>query len=126
MNRRRTMPATITADPQIETRLPARPDGTPWPLLLIHGAEVTGADTAGELLALLIPGYERLADDDAAHDGALWLRYESAVATAGELQETLLANAAIHGDFDATRAGEATLTSLLADKTIPSSHAEWR
>ena len=56
------MPATITATPDTETRLPARPDGAPWPLLLVHGDRVTGADTAGELLAVLIPGYDRLAD----------------------------------------------------------------
>ena len=120
------MPATITAEPQTETRLPARPDGTAWPLLLVRGGDVTGADTAGELLALLIPGYEQLADDDAGHDEALWRRYESAVATAGELQETLLAAAGLRGDFDARRAGEATLTALLADKTLPSICTDWR
>ena len=120
------MPATITAEPHGETRLPARPDGTPWPLLLVHGHDVTGADTAGELLAVLIPGYENLADDDAGHDEALWQRYESAVATAGELQETLLATAAVRGEFDAVRAGEAGLTALLADKTVPTSCTQWR
>lgn len=120
------MPATITAAPNIETRLPVRPDGTPWPLLLVQGDSVTGADTAGELLAVLIPGYENLPDDDEGHDEALWRRYESAVATAAELQETLLAAAAVRGDFDAARAGESTLTALLADKTIPCSHTEWR
>lgn len=119
------MPATITAE---RTRRPACPPGrgTPWPLLLEHGDRVTGADTARELLAVLIPGYDRLAGDDAGHDEALWRRYESAVATAGELQETLLATAAVHGDFDAARADEATLTALLADKTAAASHTDWR
>ena len=54
------MPTTITAHRETETRLPARPDGSPWPLLLIHGDRVSGADTAGELLAVLIPGDERI------------------------------------------------------------------
>ena len=35
--------STITAAPDTETRLPARPDGSPWPMLLIHGDRVTGA-----------------------------------------------------------------------------------
>jgi len=120
------MPATIITDPITETRLPARPDGTPWPLLLVHGSDMTGADTAGELLALLIPGYDRIADDDAGHDEALWRRYESAVATAGELQETLIATASLRSDFDAARAGEAGLTALLADKTVPCEIPQWR
>ena len=58
--------------------------------MLVHGDRVTGADTAGELQAVLIPGYDGIAGDDAGHDEALWRRYESAVATATELQETLL------------------------------------
>ena len=130
------MPATIATGPDTETRLPARPDGSPWPLLLVHGGDMTGADTAGELLAVLMPGYQNLPDDDADHDAAghdeaghdeaLWRRYESAVATASQLQETLLATAAVHGDFDAAQAGEGTLTALLADKTVPTSCTEWR
>ena len=130
------MPATITAEPHTETRLPARPDGTPWPLLLIHGGDVTGANTAAELLAVLMPGYDQIpevdGDQDAAgheeagHDEALWRRYESAVATATQLQETLLATAAVQGDFDAAHADGSTLTALLADKTIPCSCAQWR
>ena len=120
------MPATITTTPDAETRLPTRPDGSTWPLLLVRGDRVTGADTAGELLAVLIPGYDGIADHDAGHDEALWRRYESAVATADELQETLLATAAVHGDFDAARADEATLTALLADKTSPYTGPVWR
>jgi hypothetical protein len=92
----------------------------------VHGDQATGADTAGELPAVLIPGYEAIADDDAGHDEALWRRYESAVATATELQETLLATAAVHGDFDAARADEAVLTALLADKTSPYTGPVWR
>jgi hypothetical protein len=107
------------------------PDGTPWLLLLVHGGRVTGADTAAELVSVLIPGYDRLAgvyegQDDAGNDETLWRRYESAVATAGELQETLLATAAVHGDFDAAHADESDLTALLADKTAPYTEAIWR
>ena len=120
------MPTTITATADAETKLPGRPDGSPWPLLLIHGDRVTGADTAGELLAVLIPGYERIPDDAAGDDGALWRRYESAVATAAELQETLLAAAASRGDFDAGRADEEALTALLADNSSPCSRVDWR
>ena len=60
------MPTTIAAGQHTETRLPARPDGTPWPLLLVHGDQITGADTAAELLAVLIPGYGQIAHDDVA------------------------------------------------------------
>jgi len=120
------MPATITTEPDRETTLPARPDGSPWPFLLVHGDRVTGADTAGELLALLIPGYGRLSDDDTGHDDALWARYESALATATQLQETLLGAAAENGDFDAATADEAILTALLTDKATPYAGPVWR
>src|SRR6478609_5728204 len=120
------MATTIAVEPGIEARLPARPDGSPWPLLLVHGDRVTGAETATELLGQLIPGYTDLPDDDAGHDGALWRRYESAVATAGELQETLIAAAAEHGDFDAATAGEHVLTPLLTAKTTPYTGPAWR
>ena len=65
------MPTTVITEPHAETRLPARPDGSPWPLLLVHGDRVTGADTATELLGQLIPGYSELTGDDAGHDDAL-------------------------------------------------------
>jgi len=119
------MATTITVEPGIEARLPARPDGSPWPLLLVHGDTVTGADTATELLGHLIPGYTDLPDDDAGHDDALWYRYESAVATAGELQETVIAAAAENGEFDAATAGEEILTSLLSAKTVPYTGRVW-
>jgi hypothetical protein len=71
------MPTTITADPNTETRLPARPDGTAWPLLLVHGDRITGADTAAELLGGMIPEDDAdLPEDDARHDDPLWRRYE--------------------------------------------------
>ena len=60
------MPITITATPDTETRLPARSDGAPWPVLLVHGDRVTGADAAAELLSVLITGYDRLAG---VHEG---------------------------------------------------------
>jgi hypothetical protein len=120
------MATTITVESGIEGRLPARPDGSPWPLLLVHGDRITGADTATELLGQLIPGYADLPGDDAGHDDALWRRYESAVATAGELQETLLATATAHDDFDAATAGEQVLTALLIAKTSPYSGPTWR
>jgi hypothetical protein len=92
----------------------------------VHGGRVTGADTATELLGQLIPGYCDLANDDAGHDDALWRRHESAVATAGELQETVLAAAAENGDFDAATAGEEVLTALPTAKTTPYTGRAWR
>lgn len=53
-------------------------------------------------------------------------RYESAVATAGELQETLIAAAAENGDFDAAVAGEEVLTAMLPAKTTPYTGPTWR
>jgi len=120
------MPTTIITDPHTESRLPSRPDGTPWPLLLMHGDRIVGAETAGELLAVLIPGYGDLPDDDAGHDDALWRRYESAVATATELQETLIAAAAENGDFDAATADEEVLTVMLTAKRTPYTGSVWR
>lgn len=48
------------------------------------------------------------------------------MATATELQETLLATAAVHGDVDPARADEASLTALLPDKTAPYGEPVWR
>ena len=56
----------------------------------------------------------------------MWRRYESAAATAAELQEALLAAAAESGDFDASTAGEEVLTALLTAKDDPYTGPTWQ
>jgi hypothetical protein len=65
---------TVITEPHTESRLPARPDDTPLPQLVVYGGRITGADTAAELVAQLVPGYADLTDDEPGHDEALWRR----------------------------------------------------
>ncbi len=132
---------------------PPRDDHSSWPFLLLHAGDATRrpqdisltfADTATELVGVLIPGYDAIphrsgaegagrgtpsdADHDEAlcHDEALWLRYGQAVATAELIQQRILAAAVTNGDFDPAAAPEDALTALLGDKTDVFTGEQWR
>jgi len=118
-----------------------------WPFLLLHAGDaaqhptdisLTFADTATELVGVLIPGYDAIphssgsncagsgTPSDADHDEALWLRYGQAVATAALIQQRILAAAVTNGDFDPAAAPEDALTALLGDKTDVFTGEQWR
>jgi hypothetical protein len=126
---------------------PPRDDHGSWPFLLLHAGDATQrptdisltfADTATELVGVLIPGYDAIphssgaegavrgTPSDADHDEALWLRYSQAVATAELIQQHILAAAVINGDFDQAAASEDTLTTMLGGKTVVFTGEHWR
>ncbi len=126
---------------------PPRDDHSSWPFLLLHAGDATRrpqdisltfADTATELVGVLIPGYDAIphrsgaegagrgTPSDADHDEALWLRYSQAVATAALIQQHILAAAVTNGDFDPAAAPEDALTALLGDKTDVFTVEQWR
>jgi len=128
-------------------RPPPRDDHGAWPFLLLHAGDTTQrpqdisltfADTATELVGVLIPGYDAIphrsgaegaglrTPSDADHDEALWLRYGQAVATAELIQQHILAAAVTNGDFDPAAAPEDALTALLGDKTDVFTGEQWR
>lgn len=95
------------------------PDGDPFPFLMRHGSELTGAETRTELLGALIPGYADLPDTQEGHDEALGQRWEQAVATAAAVQAGLVAGATANGEFDPAEVGDDVLTALLSDRDRP-------
>jgi len=114
-----------------------------WPFLLLHAGDaaqhptdisLTFADTATELVGVLIPGYDTIPAktggvtpaSDADHDKALWMRYGQAVSTAALIQQHILAAAVTNGDFDPSAAPEDALTALLGAKTNVFEDEQWR
>ncbi len=125
---------THSADEADTLTAPPHEGGDPWPFVLLHDdAKTTYADTATELVGVLIPGYDTIPAEtggdtpasDADHDKALWMRYGQAVNTATVLQESHLAAAVTNGDFDPVAASEDTLTTMLGGKTTVFTGAEW-
>ncbi len=126
---------------------PPRDDHGSWPFLLLHAGDATQhpqdisltfADTATELVGVLIPGYDAIphssgsncaapgTPSDADHDEALWLRYSQAVSTAALIQQHILAAAVANGDFDSAAAPEDALTTMLGGKTNAFTGEHWR
>ncbi len=95
--------------------------------------DITYADTATELVGVLIPDYDAIPANsdgdtpcsDADHDTALWMRYGQAVHTVTVLQESALAAATNNGDFDPAAASEDTLTTMLGGKTVVFTGEQW-
>ncbi|ACV79023.1 hypothetical protein [Nakamurella multipartita] len=110
-----TVPAGDTATLPVLTG----PGGDPFPFLMRHGTDLTGAETRTELLGALIPGYADLPDTQVGHDEALGQRWEQAVATAAAVQAGLVAGATAAGEFDPAAVGEDVLTALLGDRDQP-------
>ena len=125
---------THTADEADTLTAPPHEGGEPRPVVLLHNeVGTTYADTATELVGVLIPGYDAIPAEtggdtpasDADHDTALGMRYDQAVQTVTVLQESHLAAATLNGDFDPEVASEDTLTTMLGGKTVVFTGAEW-
>ena len=125
---------THTADEADTLTAPPHEGDDPWPFVLMHDDEdITYADTATELVGVLIPDYDAIPANsdgdtpcsDADHDTALWMRYGQAVHTVTVLQESALAAATNNGDFDPALAGEDTLTTMLGGKTVVFTGEQW-
>ncbi len=88
---------------------PTRRDGTEWPhVLLLHDGSMLHADTAGEIVEELVPGYARA--DDA---GRLRLRIAHAQRTALAAQELRIAHAEASGLLAADGADEGPLVDIM-------------
>ncbi len=120
------MATTITVGPGIEARLPARKDGSPWPLLLVQGDRITGADTATELLGQLIPGY---ADLSPTTTPGTTMRCGCAMNPPSPPPSNCRRRSSPRRPstgLDAAAAGEEALTALLPAKTTPYTGRAWR
>lgn len=95
---------------------PIRPDGTEWShVFALPGGGSIHADTPGEVLAALLPGYAGL---DAAD--ALAARTRHAHEAAAFAQEALIADAARRGDLDDSTPDGAALAAILRhDRATP-------
>lgn len=93
-----------------------REDGTPYPFALIRNEGVAFAETAGDIMGLLIDGYADLPDTEDGADQALVARWRQAVSTAAMVQAELCANAVENDTFDPATSGEDTLTALFGEK----------
>jgi hypothetical protein len=110
----------VTADYQGDGLgdIPAHPQGGQWAYAMAHDGDlVSFADTAGELVGVLIEGYDQIGDTEADHDHALLVRYEHLVILAAHYQG--LANQAAESAGDLDVADEDTLTALYADRAEP-------
>jgi hypothetical protein len=102
-----------------------------WPFLMAHGDQITWADTRSELVAVLIDGYDEIADTPDGVTEATWARYRQAVAVAADVQASILADATDKGTFDpemlaATPEGETILNALMVERTVPLTEvSEW-
>lgn len=94
--------------------LPEHPDGEPWPYAALDAeGVVTLSDTATELVAKAIEGYDTMGDD-----AALAARYDSLVELGERLQEHLRSAACVDGRWDPAAATEETLTALYRPRTV--------
>lgn len=97
-----------------------REDGSKWPFAMAKGAKIVFADCAKDLLSHVIHSdYGDYDETIAGNTKALIARWQSAVATAGDIQSLLCADKAVEGKFDPAAETEDVLTALFGDKSIP-------
>lgn len=104
--------------------LPEHPEGGQWAYAMAHDDDqVSFADTAGELIELLIDGYDTLGDSDEDHDQALLVRYQHLLLLAAHYQAVANDDAMDRGLLD--DADEDILTALYSDRTLPYTGGAW-
>lgn len=102
-----------------------RADDSPWPMVMSTAQGTVLGETAADLIAALVPGYDDLVDPaDAANPddvraAGLVLRWRTCVATASDVQALICADRAKEGRFDPAAMSEEELSALFADKTVP-------
>lgn len=115
---------SIVIDGPLDQKQHLREDGSPWPMAMVSGGSTVFADDATTIVAHLLPGYADIPDTDDGHDQALLVRWQSAVATASDVQALICADRAQEGKFDPAAESEDALTALFSDRTIPVSNFE--
>lgn len=106
-------------DPSAGT-MPARPGADAWPHALAYSHEgeltVAVADTAGELLSLVIPDYPATDADESDIAAVEAVRIDYGLAVARQVQVSLMAQALERGRVVEEDLDEPLLNSLLAAK----------
>lgn len=114
------MRITAAADAEQELLVPAHPTDGEWTHVLQHAdGEVTFADSATDLVGVLIPGYDDIGHDAAGNDAALLSRYDAMLAVAATAQQSFNEQAISAGTLDVDSAAEDVLTTLFCDKSVP-------
>jgi hypothetical protein len=103
----------VITEPQI------REDGTSWPLAMIRGEQTILADHASEIIAYLIPDYDKIPQTPEGHDSALVERWKCCVITASDVQSMILVDRAAEGAFVPANEPEWVINALFADKLVP-------
>lgn len=117
------MHTTIAVDNETDhnAEAPVHPvEGHDWQHALVHGAgTIVYADSLGELIAVIIPGYSDLPDTPDGDARALIARHEHLVDVANTVQAGFNADAIERGLFDPTSSDVNTLTGLGHDRARP-------
>lgn len=110
---------TQQIDPTSDPMLPPHPDGQPWQFVLLYGDRMQAvADTATELLWLVVAGYDQIAADDI--EGAFYARVDHAAGVAALVQHGVI-QSAIDDGFELD--DDVATTAMMSSKTelIPAS-----
>lgn len=101
---------------------PTRPDGTEWAhVLIMHDGADVRADTPGEVLTMLIPGYQ-----DLDQEGRLAARIGHAEQMALDLQEIHHHRSGVSGDgLETVVKAPRSLPMTLTDPARPDAPARW-
>lgn len=104
-----------------EIILPPHPDGDKgWAYAIVgDDGNVFVSDDAGDLVALVIDGYDKVPHTDDGHDKALAMRYEALVQIAERAQHFLVDEAVEKGVIDPVMADEGQLTALFSPRSRP-------
>ncbi|MGB8384595.1 MAG: hypothetical protein WCG47_25705 [Dermatophilaceae bacterium] len=86
---------------------------------MAHGEQVSFADDAGDLVSVIVDGYEQIPDTDAGHDDALFLRVCALADVGNAIQGAIIEHAVETGSFDPAMQSEDVLTTLGQDRRIP-------
>lgn len=95
--------------------LPVHPDGQPWQFVMLYGDRMQAvADTATELLSLVVTGYDQLEPGDV--EGAFLARFDHAAGVAALVQHSAL-QSALDAGYELT--DDLATTAMMSAKTDP-------
>jgi len=107
--------------------LPPYPGEGEWPYAVItNSGEVLVSDSVSDLVAVGLPGYRDLSDNDDGFNEGLVARYEDLVGHAAAFQHILLSEAHERGVVNINNLDDDTLTHLMEERTVPfEGNAPW-
>jgi len=100
--------------------LPPYPGDGEWPYAVVtNSGEVFVSDSVSDLVAVGLPGYGDLADNEDGFDDGLVARYEDLLGHAAAFQHTLLSEAHERGLVNISDLDDDTLTYLMEERSVP-------